>query len=386
LRAKSLYINIYWDRIKWVRKQDLVLEAKPALRKIFAADDPIDCPFADSVKARTIVYPCHGSIELDLITAIINTALSLEDKGCYISLLSMSQHQQGPNHCYIPLSIFIEGYINTDEAKLIGPKQSSLKSLDLKPHGQLFLASFHTATKGDRFSPRMWVKYSFARLLSILHMYTLTETQYSLEAEPMLRKVFINDNPYNQPFSEKVTARIIIYPCKYSIEKALPIQALIDAAAMLGDTACYISVLMAAPDELRHCYIPLSELLEGYDGIPGSEKLIGARLGIDPYEMYTTIYSAQGKWGIMTTDESHGILGGSQEFINEIRKAVPNLDNQVYGFLKRLRWYLENVGMGSDISQNEWLLVLLAHIYGQDQAEKLIQDVNEMSAVEAPDC
>ena len=32
-------------------------------------------------------------------------------------------------------------------------------------------------------------------------MYALTEEQYQLQAEPILRKIFVNDNPYNTSLS-----------------------------------------------------------------------------------------------------------------------------------------------------------------------------------------
>lgn len=207
-------------------------------------------------------------------------------------------------------------------------------------------------------------------------MYVLSEPQFKLEAEPILLRVFVNDNPFDQPFSPNVMGRIIVYPCEGAIDSPL-IDVLIAAAANLGDTGCYISLLPTAypGDGPGHCYIPLSDFLEGYAGPPGSDMLIGARLGINPYTLDSVIYSASGKWGLMRSHERHGLLGGPPEFIEEIRAGVPDLDRQVYGFLERLRWLLVDAGVNPpDVTRNKWLPGLLAHVYGPEAAEKILQE------------
>ncbi len=206
-------------------------------------------------------------------------------------------------------------------------------------------------------------------------MHTLTEDEFHLEAEPFLRKIFVHDNPFNEPFSSQVIGRTIIYPCEDEND-LLIIQALINAALNLGDTGCYISLLPTGypSDNLCHCYIPLSEFLEGYAGTE-EDQLIGPRLGINPYTSDSAIYSSQGKWGLMRSHEGHGLLGGSLEFIEEIRGSVPDLDKQVYGFFERLRLLLWDCGVNPpDITRNKWLPMLLTHVYGAEVAEKLLEE------------
>jgi hypothetical protein len=43
-------------------------------------------------------------------------------------------------------------------------------------------------------------------------MYILTEKQYQIEAEPLLRQVFINEDPFDEPFSPNVNSRMLVYP------------------------------------------------------------------------------------------------------------------------------------------------------------------------------
>ena len=207
------------------------------------------------------------------------------------------------------------------------------------------------------------------------HMHTLTKDEFHLEAEPFLRKIFVNDNPFNEPFSSQVIGRTIIYPCEDEND-LLIIQALINAALNLGDTGCYISLISIECPEYgpAHCYIPLSEFLEGYSGTE-EDRLIGPRLGINPYTLDSVIYSSQGKWGLMRSHERFGLLGGSPEFIEEIRGSVPDLDNQVYGFFERLRLLLVDCDVNPpDITRNKWLPTLLTHVYGAEVAEKLLEE------------
>jgi hypothetical protein len=69
-------------------------------------------------------------------------------------------------------------------------------------------------------------------------MHTLTEDEFNLEAEPFIRKIFVHDNPFKEPFSSQVIGRTIIYPCEDENDYLL-IEALISAAINLGDTGCY---------------------------------------------------------------------------------------------------------------------------------------------------
>ncbi|NJK67826.1 MAG: hypothetical protein HC941_16000 [Microcoleus sp. SU_5_3] len=209
-------------------------------------------------------------------------------------------------------------------------------------------------------------------------MHTLTEDEFNLEAEPFLRKIFVHDNPFKEPFSSQVIGRTIIYPCDGENDLLL-IDSLINAAVNLGDTGSYISLLPTelpteylSDDQPGHCYISLSEFLEGYAGTE-EDRLIGPRLGINPYTSDSVIYSAQGKWGLMKSHERFGLLGGSPEFIEEIRGAVPDLDKQVYGLFKRLRDLLLACSFNPpDITRNKWLPTLLTHVYGSQVAEKLL--------------
>lgn len=201
-------------------------------------------------------------------------------------------------------------------------------------------------------------------------MHILTDTQFRLEAEHLLRQVFVHDNAYEQPFAPNVPVRKVIYPCFGNFKEAVSIEALITAATEIGDTGCYISLGIVESGQPSHCYVPLPELYEGYAGKPGSDKLIGVQLGMYVHKIYTTIFSDRGKWGILTAEDGLALLGGTFEFITILQRYIPNLDTQVYLFLESLQ-ALKADGLQLTI---EWLPELLTHVYGEETSQKLLQE------------
>ena len=199
-------------------------------------------------------------------------------------------------------------------------------------------------------------------------MYPLTEEQFKAEAEPILRQVFVNDDPFEFPFSPNIQGRRIIFPHQGKIERPL-IEAIVNAASNLGDTGCYFTQLWPSPDRVNHCYISLSEFLDTYSAPPGSPKLISLQTNMEILSE-NVLYSAQGTWGVMLSHEYHGMLGGPPEFIEEIRRDIPDLDQQVYLFLNRFQSF-KAAGMKLTL---EWLPGLLTHVYGEEATEKMLKE------------
>jgi len=197
-------------------------------------------------------------------------------------------------------------------------------------------------------------------------MYPLSEEQYRLEAEPILRQIFIHDDPFGDPFSTNITERVILYRCETYLETPL-LDALIAGASILGDTGCYLTQTWRNNNEVGHCYIPLSELRSGFDSFDEHiEVLLGTQLGSE-----YVLYSPQGKWGFMLSHEHHGMLGGTSEFMACVRQLVPDLDKQVYDFLDTLGYY--KFMMPNHVTLN-WLPGLLSHVYGEETAKKMLEE------------
>ena len=201
-------------------------------------------------------------------------------------------------------------------------------------------------------------------------MYILTDKQYQIKAEPILRKIFVKDDPFDKSFSQNISERIIVYP-RYVDLDAILVKALIEEAYAIGDKGCYLSQLWIFDDDCNHCYIPLSELLEFYTAY--SEKAKDIDFKLDRNVEYV-LYSETGKWGLMVSHEHHGILGGFPKFMQVFKSFFPSYDKQIYDWLKYFREEKERKTIYNLASLTlHWLPDLLAHIYGEETAVKMLE-------------
>jgi hypothetical protein len=187
----------------------------------------------------------------------------------------------------------------------------------------------------------------------------LTEVEFQTEAEPRLREVFVNDDPYDQPFSPGVQIRKILYEFWYELEPPL-LEAIVTAASSQGDQGFYVSILdrpkVKAQNRPYHWYVPFSR-------IKAYRSLVGP--------LQNVIYSPNGRWGIMASDEHHALLGGPSAFVETIQQSIPDLDHHVYEFLDA--WCYNRANYGSTL---DWLPGLLRHVYGRETAERLLRETN----------
>lgn len=204
-------------------------------------------------------------------------------------------------------------------------------------------------------------------------MHILTEAEFRKEAEPMLKKVFVNyaDDSSKQSFSPAMTERRIIYPCGGSFDEAIPVEVLVAAATKVGDKGCYITSVWKSEDTPNHCFVSLSEMLVGYSENTGNDnQMIALNLGMDIYQLESVIYSAQGEWGIKMSHEYYGLLGSSPDFMAIIESGVPNFNMQVYSLFDRYHEFRES-GIEPIL---DWLPPLLSHIYGQQVAKEMLTE------------
>lgn len=209
---------------------------------------------------------------------------------------------------------------------------------------------------------------SFLQTKAKKHMRILTEKEYTLEAKPALRQVFVNEDYIGKPFSSNITERRIIYEYHYELTPPLS-NILINAVSTVGDRGIYWSLVWKTPEEdwqhPNHCYISLSEFLPLY-----IEKKHKDYQKIKYFFISESIlYSPQGKWGIMFSDEGYALLGGTNKFIDLVEQGFPELDSQIYHFLAQLKIYKQMYPHQTNI---DWIPELLAHIYGEEAAKKLL--------------
>lgn len=201
-------------------------------------------------------------------------------------------------------------------------------------------------------------------------MYSLDDIEFQTKVEPILRKVFAVDNPFGEPFSSGITHRKILYPI-YNYPEQNLLEALIEAASIEGDKGCYLSTFWKSEGQPNHCYVPFSELVDGF-ATPSLGKGIEERLNMYIIPDYI-IFSEQGRWGLMVSDEHHGMLGGSSKFIQILSDYISNIDDQVYDFLREMK----DLKIDGSSKKLNWLLQMLTHVYGRENAVKIIEKVEK---------
>jgi hypothetical protein len=196
-------------------------------------------------------------------------------------------------------------------------------------------------------------------------------SEYFEKALPALRKVFAKDDYYDLPFAESATARALVFGYKYVIEPPMT-DAVIIAAKKVGDEGCYLSLVERSPEGPNDWYIPLTELAIVF-GEEGSPSDLDKR-GMDfACVLHNVLYSPQGKWGVMLSRFYDGFLGGTQDFVDEIRRNVPGFDKQVRAWIKHS--YLEQMYIeGNRNFDEDATLRVLTHVYGSDVARQMIRE------------
>ncbi len=133
-------------------------------------------------------------------------------------------------------------------------------------------------------------------------------------------------------------------------------------ASGLGDNGFYLHDL----DVNHNSHVPKSQ---NYDWYVSFEEInnFGEATLIDHIDY--VYFSPNGIWGIVTSDV-HSIIGGSQEFIKEVIKHVPDIQDDIVEFIKYWRNIKEDY---SELEINiDWLYPLLVDTYGLEKSKKLI--------------
>lgn len=194
-------------------------------------------------------------------------------------------------------------------------------------------------------------------------MDTLSEERFRREAAPILRRVFVREDPWDEPFAPDVEERRLLYPVSYVPDSAL-LDAIAFAALETGDSGLYWSVMERPESKMQdrtyHWYIPFEEI-KVYESFT------------EPYVLENVLYSPRGQWGIMTSHENHALLGGTTAFFEAMRRVAPGFDDvkQVQAFLSD--WKDNRTRYGAELS---WIPRLLRNVYGDKMARRFLIEAN----------
>jgi len=176
----------------------------------------------------------------------------------------------------------------------------------------------------------------------------------------VFQSIFASQDPYGEPFQLSIEKRLLLYPFRYGLHESQPWLALVmSAIKSLGEDGFYVSVLNTFSDlpeeETTHWYVPLSE----------------AHLYIDlVFPVQNAIYSVNGTWGIICSDEDHAILGGPNAVVASVQRSIPDLEFRVISFLQMWKGYYEQ---NTNVNIN-WIPKLFSHIYKGEIPDYILND------------
>lgn len=191
----------------------------------------------------------------------------------------------------------------------------------------------------------------------------LSEQEYLQEAEPMLRQLFIHDDPYGAIFAPEVKEKRIMWGT-YAEDFDAPLSdGIIKAAIAMGDKGFYHTAIWLSETEARHYYMSFAEF-EHWQNISDEDW---KQIASFPW-LENVVYSPSGQWGIMFSHEHYALIAGTNETMQAIQKAIPNLDfeSQIHDFIKHWQYY------NSNGFHTHWILALLTQCCGKQKAQDLL--------------
>ncbi len=183
-------------------------------------------------------------------------------------------------------------------------------------------------------------------------MKRLSEAEYRQYAAPALRRIFISDDPYGQPFAPHITIRKLLDEFEWIAQPPL-LHGIRAAAQAHHEAGFYASILDRPPaEEQQHTY----HWYFTWDEIKQYHRELG------PFD--TATYSPAGTWAILGA-EDHGLLGCIPAILPYVQAAVPDLDQSPAHFLTYCQWLVATFGTRATV---DWVPDLFAHLYGNSAA------------------
>lgn len=210
-------------------------------------------------------------------------------------------------------------------------------------------------------------------------MHVLTEEEFQRDIESILHQIFIGNND-TEPFQPQVEERLLVYfhvagdPEKDYYWKRQLFEAIAHAANEVSDTGCYLVsawggrvIRVQSQEQLNHfAYIPQSEIVEAFAAPYGNPR-IWSQLNMSDLDF--CLSSESGKWGLLTTIDDHAFLGGTSEFMRAVKSYFPEIEQEVFEYLKERR--LDQI---YDDLNLQWLQQVLNHVYDSTTAENLLKE------------
>jgi hypothetical protein len=185
-------------------------------------------------------------------------------------------------------------------------------------------------------------------------------------AKKAFKMVFRSFEPFGSPFEPSVQGRLLIYEPDawkdnnpYGLNTG-DLEALRQAADDQDLARVFVSVV--DPDDERwdfshYVLSPLNVDTYLHPGPTDSWPIV-------PH----AIYPPSGAWGVITSDESHVLVAGSQRFIDDLEAGLGrSQDDMIAAWLEEWAGHQDRSDSGRRIG--DWIPAQLAHVVGPERAE-----------------
>lgn len=192
----------------------------------------------------------------------------------------------------------------------------------------------------------------------------IDRSTFESEVKPLIEALFENESPFSpNPFSEKVEEKRILFDWgfKYSVEEPL-LPAMIEAAKHVGDSGFYLRGHLPQEEDAVAWYVPFSDIE------PYTQRQHSPLRSATSFEQ--TLISPNGQWGIITSHETHMLLGGTKKFIKKLEELSPGINNQVFQFIEH--W--QEVKNSGGTSTASWLPELMKQVYGEEDTARMLHE------------
>jgi len=183
------------------------------------------------------------------------------------------------------------------------------------------------------------------------------------------RTLFRSFDPYGSPFQPSVPARLLVYADPWEANpwglNVADLRALLAAAYDHDLERVFISVADpqdSEPDEGHYVLSPFT--VESYTRTRPTEAW-----PIVPH----AIYPPSGAWGVISSDESHVLVGGSKRFVDDVAARLGrSQDEMIAAWLEDWSVHQDGDPDGA-VRIGDWIPAQLAHVVGPERAERALR-------------
>ena len=173
--------------------------------------------------------------------------------------------------------------------------------------------------------------------------------------EQSLKTLFRSFDPRDEPFTDVVPDRFLLYPYGLQLDRA-EVHALRAGMEAVGDSTAFVTEVEAKEDE--------GEAAPAWSIHADDLEYLGEQ-AISVLDH--VIVSPQAAWALLRSHEQHVLGAGIDSFVRAFRSRMPSLDDQARRFVSD--WML----MGSKGSEDAgWVHGVLVHIFGETDASRFL--------------